>query len=281
MKILVTGGAGFIGSNLIRKLLELNMNVESIDNYLIGSKTNHVNGATYHHLDVNDINDLDNDFELIFHLAGLSRIQPSFKNPTKTFLANTSGTESLLEWARPYNSKIVYSGSSSRHHNPYQSPYALYKYLGEEICKMYRDSFKMNIEIVRFYNVYGPNEILEGKWAAVLGIWRNQIKNGKPLTIVGNGEQRRDFTHVNDIIEGLIKLGLSEKKYNYSWELGSGKNYSLNEVYELFNRKFKTQKIHIPDQTGNYRETLRKDNKAIDLLGWNPKYKLEEYIKSL
>ena len=281
MKILVTGGAGFIGSNLIQKLLKLKMNVESIDNYSIGSKKNHVKGAAYHDIDVNDINYLKNDFELIFHLAGLSRIQPSFKNPTKTFLSNTSGTESLLEWARYSNSKIVYSGSSSRHHNPYQSPYALYKYLGEEICKMYRDSFKMNIEIVRFYNVYGPNEILDGKWAAVIGIWRNQIQNNKPLKIIGDGEQRRDFTHVNDIVDGLIKIGFGEKKYNYSWELGSGRNHSLNEVFEFFDKKFGTKKIHFPDQAGNYKETIRKDNKAIDLLGWNPNHKLEEYIKNL
>ncbi|OUW34658.1 MAG: hypothetical protein CBD39_02840 [Flavobacteriaceae bacterium TMED179] len=281
MKILVTGGAGFIGSNLISKLLNLDMEVESIDNYSIGSIKNHVKGAIYHKIDVNEVNHLKNDFELIFHLAGLSRIQPSFKNPTKTFLSNTSGTESLLEWSRSFNSKIVYSGSSSRHHNPYQSPYALYKYLGEEICKMYRKSFKINIEIVRFYNVYGPNEILSGKWAAVIGIWRNQIQNNKPLTIIGDGKQRRDFTHVDDIVEGLIKIGFCKKKYNYSWELGSGKNYSLNEVYELFNKKFNSKKIHLPDQSGNYKETIRKDNKAIDLLGWNPNKKLEEYIKNL
>ena len=281
MKILVTGGAGFIGSNLISKLLNLDMEVESIDNYSIGSIKNHVKGAIYHKIDVNEVNHLKNDFELIFHLAGLSRIQLSFKNPTKTFLSNTSGTESLLEWSRSFNSKIVYSGSSSRHHNPYQSPYALYKYLGEEICKMYRKSFKINIEIVRFYNVYGPNEILSGKWAAVIGIWRNQIQNNKPLTIIGDGKQRRDFTHVDDIVEGLIKIGFCKKKYNYSWELGSGKNYSLNEVYELFNKKFNSKKIHLPDQSGNYKETIRKDNKAIDLLGWNPNKKLEEYIKNL
>lgn len=281
MKILVTGGAGFIGSNLISKLLNLGMMVESVDNYSIGSKKNHVKGVIYHNIDVNEINHLENDFDLIFHLAGLSRIQPSFKNPTKTFKSNTSGTESLLEWSRSFNSKIVYSGSSSRHHNPYQSPYSLYKYLGEEICKMYRNSFKVNIEIARFYNVYGPNEILRGKWAAVIGIWRNQALKNEPLIVIGDGEQRRDFTHVNDIVEGLIKIGFCEKKYNYSWELGSGKNYSLNEVYKFFDNRFNVKKIHFPDQAGNYKETIRKDNKAIDLLGWKPNYKLEEYIKNL
>ena len=281
MKILVTGGSGFIGSNLIKKLVKLDFEIESIDNYSIGSKKNHIKGVVYHNMDINKIDKLENSFDLIFHLAGLSRIQPSFENPKETFLSNTSGTEAILEWSRSFNSKIVYSGSSSRHHNPYKSPYALYKYLGEEICKMYRETFKTNIEIVRFYNVYGPNEILDGKWAAVIGVWRSKIMKIEPIPIVGNGEQRRDFTHVNDIVEGLIKIGFSKKTYNYSWELGSGKNYSLNEVFDLFNKKFKTNKVYIQDQAGNYRETLRKDNKAIDLLGWKPNHKLEEYIKNL
>jgi len=281
MKILVTGGSGFIGSNLIKKLVKLDFEIESIDNYSIGSKKNHIKGVVYHNMDINKIDKLENSFDLIFHLAGLSRIQPSFENPKETFLSNTSGTEAILEWSRSFNSKIVYSGSSSRHHNPYKSPYALYKYLGEEICKMYRETFKTNIEIVRFYNVYGPNEILDGKWAAVIGVWRSKIMKIEPIPIVGDGEQRRDFTHVNDIVEGLIKIGFSKKTYNYSWELGSGKNYSLNEVFDLFNKKFKTNKVYIQDQAGNYRETLRKDNKAIDLLGWKPNHKLEEYIKNL
>lgn len=281
MRILVTGGAGFIGSNLIKELFKLNIDIESIDNYSIGSKNNHIKGVVYHNMDVNKISQLENSFDLIFHLAGLSRIQPSFENPTATFLSNTFGTESLLEWSRSRNTKIVYSGSSSRHHVPYQSPYALYKYLGEEICKMYRYSFKMNIEIVRFYNVYGPNEILNGKWAAVIGAWRYQVINKNPISIVGSGEQRRDFTHVHDIVDGLIKIGFCKIKYNYSWELGSGKNHSLNEVYCFFNKKFNVKKIHIEDQLGNYEETLRKDDKAIDLLNWDPKHRLENYIKNL
>ena len=184
MNILVTGGAGFVGTNLIKRLLKERHSVVSIDNYSIGTVVNHIEGAKYHNLDVNDISKLQNDFDIIFHLAGLSRIQPSFVQPTKTFKANACGVEALLEWAREKNTKIIYSGSSSRHHNPYQSPYAFYKYLGEEICRMYRKTYKMSIEIVRFYNVYGPYEITKGDWAAVIGLLRNQVEMGGPITIV-------------------------------------------------------------------------------------------------
>jgi len=281
MKILVTGGAGFIGTNLLLELKKQNHILVSLDNYSIGTTKNHIEGVNYINLDVNQINEIKNDFDLIYHLAGLSRIQPSFKDPRSTFNSNTKGVESVLEWARPNQTKIIYSGSSSFHHNPYQSPYAFYKYLGEEVCKMYRKVYDMNIEIVRFYNVYGPNEIVHGKWAAVIGIWRSQIKNNMSLTIVGDGEQKRDFTHVFDIVDALLKIGLNKTKFNNEWELGTGINYSLNEVYEMFKEKFGVDKIHLDDQFGNYRETLRVDNKALKLLDWKPKDRLKKYIMNL
>lgn len=281
MNILVTGGAGFVGTNLIKRLLKDCHSVVSIDNYSIGSVVNHIEGAKYHNLDVNDISKLQNDFDLIFHLAGLSRIQPSFAQPTKTFKANACGVEALLEWARAKKTKIIYSGSSSKHHNPYQSPYAFYKYLGEEICRMYRKTYKMSIEIARFYNVYGPYEITDGDWAAVIGLWRNQVGKGGPITIVGDGKQRRDFTHIDDIVDALILIAFSNKTEKEAWELGSGKNYSLLEVYELFKRRFGVDKVHLPDQKGNYRETLREDNAALDKLGWQPKDRLKDYIENL
>ena len=281
MKILVTGGAGFIGTNLIKQLLFRGFKVHSIDNYSIGKQENHQSGAEYFNLDVLEINKLNYKYDLIFHLAGLSRIQPSFDQPFETFQSNTQGVKTVLEWARKFKTKVIYSGSSSFHHDPYQSPYAFYKYLGEEICKMYRKNYEMNIEIVRFYNVYGPYEIVDGKWAAVIGIWRSLAEKNKVIPIVGDGNQRRDFTHVDDIVDGLIKIGFSKKNYNDQWELGSGKNYSLNEVYNFFHKKFNVGKRYIKDQKGNYRETLRHDNKAIDLLEWNPKDRLEDYINNL
>ena len=281
MKILVTGGAGFVGTNLIISLNQKGYTIVSIDNYSIGQKSNHVEGVTYLDMDANEIGSIPNDFDLIYHLAGLSRIQPSFLNPTETFIANTSSTNAILEFARARRTKVVYSGSSSKHHNPYQSPYALYKYLGEEICKMYKKTYNFPIEIVRFYNVYGPFEITKGDWAAVIGLWRNQVGLGQPITIVGDGEQRRDFTHVDDIVDGLIKIGFSEAHAEDAWELGSGKNYSLNEVYQMFKDRFGIDCSNIPNQNGNYRETLRENNLALDKLGWQPKDRLKSYIESL
>ncbi|MDA9233491.1 NAD-dependent epimerase/dehydratase family protein [Flavobacteriaceae bacterium] len=281
MKILVTGGAGFIGANLCEKLIKSH-EVYSIDNYSIGSLENHINGVIYINGDIAEIsNILENDFDLCFHLAGLSRIQPSFNNPFNTFHSNTLGTQKVLDWSRKNSTKIIYSGSSSKHHNPYQSPYALYKYLGEELCKMYKEVYGMKIEIARFYNVYGPKEIIDGDWAAVIGIWRRQIRDGEALTIVGDGEQRRDFTHVHDIVDGLIKISETDKSHIDAWELGSGKNYSINEISKMFSEKFNCKIEYVPNQNGNYRETLREHNDAIELLGWRPKMNINSYINSL
>ena len=281
MKILVTGGAGFIGANLIKRLLQEGHTVQSLDNYDSGLRENEIEGCTYYFGDVRSIGTMDKDIDLIYHLAGLSRIQPSFQNPNHTFEVNTIGTQEVCDFAKHIKAKVVYAGSSSRWHNPYQSPYACYKHLGEEICKMYRTSFGINIEIARFYNVYGPYEVIDGDWAAVVGIWRRQVRDGQPLTIVGDGEQRRDFTHVDDIVDGLYKIGTSNEKHEDAWELGTGKNYSINEVADMLVEKFRCEKQHIPNQKGNYRETLRENNDAIERLGWKPSDKLRQYIQSL
>lgn len=281
MKILVTGGAGFIGTNLIKRLVEEGHNVYSLDNYSLGSYDNHIEGCNYITGDLFNIDLMDKDFNFIFHLAGLSRIQPSFITPFETYTANVEGTQHVCEFARKIKAKVIYAGSSSRWHNPYQSPYAAYKHIGEEICKMYRTSFNVDVEIARFYNVYGPYEVINGDYAAVIGIWRRQIRENQPITIVGDGEQRRDFTHVEDIVDGLIRIAFNNIKHNDAWELGTGKNYSLNEVYEMFKERFGCQKIYIPDQLGNYRETLRENNDTQNLLGWEPKDKLKDYILNL
>ncbi len=211
----------------------------------------------------------------------MSRIQPSFENPSEFFRVNTSGTEAICEWARKWNVKVVYSGSSSQWHDPYQSPYAMYKKLGEDVCKMYRKVFSTDIEIARFYNVYGPLEITDGKWAAVIGLWRGQVSNNEPITIVGDGEQRRDFTHVDDIVDGLIKIAFGDEKHEDAWELGTGFNYSINEVSDMFVEKFGCVREYIDNQKGNYRETRRENNDAIIRLGWQPKDVLKDYIKNL
>ena len=220
-KILVTGGAGFIGSNLIKELIDSGFNVTSIDDYSSGSKSNEKRGAKYIKLDINDISKVGKDFDLCFHLAAQSRVQPSFEHPEESLRVNAVGTAKVMEWAYRNKIKVIYAGSSSKHHDPSDSPYAMYKFLGEEICKLYKKSFSVNVEIARFYNVYGPGENIDEKFGNVIGIWRSKILNGKSLPIVGDGNQKRDFIHVIDLVKGLIKIGFSNKKHTDAWELGT------------------------------------------------------------
>ena len=282
MRILVTGGAGFIGTNLIKRLVKEGHDVTSVDDYSTGRTENHIPGVFYIHQSVGSLLlEGQDDFQVIFHLAALSRIQPSFTDPQTTFISNVWGTQKVLEYAREKEVKVVYAGSSSKWHDPYQSPYAAYKYLGEEVCKTYRKTYDMDVEIARFYNVYGPYEIVDGDMAAVIGIFRNQIAEGKALTIVGDGKQRRDFTHVEDIVDGLYRIAMSNEKHEDAWELGTGKNYSILEVYEMFKERFGCDRWHIEDQPGNYRVTLQENTDAQDRLGWNPEDRLEQYISTL
>lgn len=282
MNIVITGGLGFIGINLTKRLLENGHKIIVIDDYSVGKVENQIEGVRYLPMNVEQIEYIRGDeVDLCFHLAALSRIQPSFEAPSEFFRVNVSGTEAVCEWARKWGVKVVYSGSSSQWHDPFQSPYAMYKKLGEDVCKMYKRVFGTNIEIARFYNVYGPYEITEGKWAAVIGKWRGQIQNGEPITIVGDGEQRRDFTYVGDIVDGLIKIGFLNEKHEDAWELGTGFNYSLNELAQLFVDKFECGIEKIPNQSGNYRETKRENNDALDRLEWQPKDILKQYIDNL
>lgn len=283
MKILVTGGAGFIGTNLIKRLLKEGHEVVSLDDYETGTEDNHVDGATYV---TGDIESLmywkGEDFDLVYHLAALSRIQPSFEDPTECFRVNAQGSQVVAEWARLNDVKVVYAGSSSRWHDPFQSPYAAFKHMGEEVFKLYRQTYGIDAEICRFYNVYGPDEIIEGDWAAVIGIWRRQVRDGEKITIIGDGEQRRDFTHVVDIVDGLYKVGMGDEKHEDAWELGCGVNYSINEMFGMFKEKFpQIESLYLPDQAGNYRKTLRENNDLLDRLDWKPQDRLRDYIQSL
>ena len=281
MKVLVTGGAGFIGTNLIKRLVKEGHKVSSIDNYDSGLESNHQLNVIYKKDDITNIDRMPRDFDKIFHLAALSRIQPSFNDPSETFRVNRLGAQKVLDFARNIGAKVVYAGSSSRWHDPYQSPYAACKHMGEEVCKMYKKTYGMDIEIARFYNVYGPGEIIEGDWAAVIGIWRRQANAHEPITIVGDGEQRRDFTHVDDIVDGLYRIGFKTEVHEDAWELGTGINYSINEVYLMFKERFGTDFVYIPEQSGNYRKTLRENNDTIERLNWKPTDKLQDYIFSL
>jgi UDP-glucose 4-epimerase len=281
-KILVTGGAGFIGTNLIKELKTKDYDVVSIDNYSTGSKENHLKGVNYIDIDIEDILKIKiKDFDICYHLAAQSRVQPSFNDPQESVRVNVSGTTRVMEWAKINNVKVIYAGSSSKHHDPSDSPYAMTKFLGEEICKLYKKSFDVNVEIARFYNVYGPAEPVDEKFGNVIGIWRAKINKNLPLPIVGDGNQKRDFTHVLDIVDGLFKISNTEIKHDDAWEIGTGINYSINQLYSMFKKKYSISSVNIPDQRGNYRETLRVNDDLINLLNWQPKDRLRDYIANL
>lgn len=280
-KILVTGGVGFIGSNLIKGLKELNFELVSLDDYSTGLKANELDGVQYIKDDILNIYNIVNDFDFCFHLAAQSRVQPSFDNPEKSLRVNVNGTSRVMEWSKLNNTKVIYAGSSSKHHKPSESPYAMYKFLGEEVCKLYKDSYNVNVEIARFYNVYGPGENVDERYGNVIGIWRSMIIKGEPLPIVGDGEQRRDFIHVYDIVEGLKKIAFSNLQHQDAWELGTGISYSINNVFQLFNERFNVKCINIPDQPGNYRKTLRENDDTLKLLNWHPKDRLKSHIENL
>ena len=278
-KVLVTGGAGFIGSNLIKELQLREINVVSLDDYSTGSKDNHINGVNYINLDIENIEQIDEfGFDTCFHLAAQSRVQPSFDNPKESIRINITGTTKILEWARENSIKVIYAGSSSKHHNPCDSPYAMTKYIGEELCKLYRTSFNVTVEIARFYNVYGPGENTDEKFGNVIGIWRSKISKGEPLPIVGDGTQKRDFIHVFDIVDGLIKIAYSKQKHQDAWELGTGISYSINQLFKYFQEKFNVDFYFIPNQKGNYQETLRENDDMLELLDWIPKDRLKDHI---
>lgn len=278
-KVLVTGGCGFVGHALTLELIKRGYSVDVIDNLSIGKEAKIPDGCNFLGGDIRAMDNIDDKpYDLIFHLAALSRIQPSFKNPTLTFSVNVDGTKKVVEYALKNKSKLIYSGSSSRHHNPILSPYAMSKHMGEEWIKMYKKVYDLNAEIVRFYNVYGPGELVDSHMAAVIGLWRAALKNNTPILIHGDGKQKRDFTHIDDIVDGLIKISESDEKHEDAWELGTGRNYSLNEVAELFAPH---PMKYVDDVKGNYRETLRINDDAIERLGWKPTDKLKEYINEI
>ncbi len=278
--ILVTGGVGFIGSNLIKSLVEKGFNVISLDNYSTGSKSNEIQEVKYYNLDIENISKINESIDICFHLAAQSRVQPSFEDPEESFRVNVLGTSKVMEWARINKIKIIYAGSCSRHHDPSDSPYAMYKFLGEEVCKLYKKSYNINVEIARFYNVYGPGENIDEKFGNVIGIWRSKVLKGEPLPIVGDGNQKRDFIHVYDIVDGLVKIAFTDKNHNDAWELGTGINYSVNELFKYFKDKFDAKSINIPNQPGNYRETLRENDDSLKLLDWKPIDRLRDHINS-
>ena len=278
MRALVTGGAGFVGTNLIKKLLTDGHSVTSLDNYSTGKKENEQEGCKYFWVDLIDTMDFSwhmKNIDVIFHLGALARIQPSLKNPAEYITNNFNSTLHVLEYARQQNIKVVYAGSSSKHHGLYESPYAWSKYGGEELCKLYSNVYGVNTAICRFYNVYGPHHLREGAYATVIGIFEKLYMNNLPLTITSDGEQRRDFTHVDDIVDGIIKCSLQDFK-GEEFEFGRGVNHSINELADMFGKEYDRE--YIPKRMGEYDITLCVDTKSKEVLGWEPSKDLQDYI---
>ena len=296
MKALVTGGAGFVGTNLIKRLLKDGHEVVSVDNYSTGKKESHQEGCLYHDYDLSSQHTLgiyvdhgsypswrEVEYDVIYHMAALARIQPSLENPHKTLFNNFVSTLNILEYARKNNIKVVYAGSSSKHHGLYGSPYAWSKFSGEELCKLYSSVYNVPTSICRFYNVYGPHQLVNGPYCTVIGIFQEQYKNSESLTITGNGEQRRDFTHVDDIVDGLVRVNRAmhgEVDMGYDgaeFELGRGVNHSINELVDMFGKDYPREYISARD--GEYDRTLCEDKITQELLDWNPTINLYDYIK--
>ena len=276
MNILVTGGAGFVGSNLIKKLLNQNHNIVSIDNYSTGLKSNEFPKCKYINFDIKNINNYSayGDFDIIFHLAAIARIQPSFTNPEEYFNTNANATMKLAKYCSSNNIPLIYAGSSSHHSGKFKNPYTFSKDIGEEIIQLFQLHYNLKATITRFYNVYGPYQLLEGDYTTLIGRWINNIKNGTQCEIYGNGEQRRDFTHVDDIVNALILI-MEKEAYGYEFELGRGKNHSVNEVAKMFG----IEPIYKETKPGEARDTLNQDNTAQEILGWNPQKDLLDYIQ--
>ena len=276
MKILVTGGAGFVGTNLIKRLLREGYEVQSLDNYSTGLKSNEVDGCRYWTGDIQNVSTMDKDFDVVFHMAAIARIQPSFKRPEDYIETNFNGTYEVVKFCVKNNIPLIYAGSSSKHSGRFKNPYTFSKDLGEDIIQLYQTYFALSATTARFYNVYGPHQLLEGGYTTLIGRWINNIQNGIQCEIYGDGEQRRDFTHADDIVDALVLI-MEEEAWGYEFELGKGKNHSVNEVAKMFN----INPIYKDAKPGEARDTLNTSPTAGYVLGWNPTRELNDYISGL
>lgn len=294
MKSIVTGGAGFIGSNLVNSLIEIGHEVVVIDN-----ESSDAHEHPYWNLEAKnykrDICDYSNTRELydnvdyVFHLAAEARIQPTINDPVKATMTNTLGTNVVLQCAREAGVKrVMYSSTSAaygRNELPNiesqpddcLNPYSVSKANGEKLCSMYTELFGLETIIFRYFNAYGKNQPVRGQYAPVMGIFGRQKLEGNSLTVVGDGEQRRDFVNVQDIVKANIlasEKNIDKQHLGSIFNIGSGVNYSINEIAQMYNHPV----INIPARSGEMRETLANTTKAKDILGWSATIELEKWL---
>ena len=296
MKSLVTGGAGFIGSNLVDRLLEMDHEVVVIDNeYSDVHEQFYWNPkAQNYKYDIRDYENtrpLYNGVDYVFHIAAEARIQPAIENPINAVSINSVGTCTVLQCAREAGvKKVVYSSTSSaygKNESPNVetqlddclNPYSVSKVNGEKLCKMYTDLYSLRTVIFRYFNVYGERQPLRGQYSPVIGIFLRQREAGEPLTIVGDGNQRRDFTHVSDVVNANILGALTDiddEMYGQVYNVGTGTNYSVNQIARMISNNT----VHLPPRPGESRVTLANNKKIKTIFGWNPKIELTQWLKN-
>jgi UDP-glucose 4-epimerase len=343
MKVIVTGGCGFIGSHIVDRLIEDGLTVIVIDNESAECHEQFYHNPKAHNYKF-DICDYENTRPLfegvdyVFHLAAEARIQPSLINPLLTVRTNSLGTSTILQCAREAGVKrVIYSSTSSaygrKHYQPQSlqrssvqstgldylnnyrtqgtgywwkgltenmeddclTPYSVSKVSGEKMCKMYSELFGLDTVILRYFNVYGEREPTKGQYAPVIGKFLRQFACDQPMTIIGDGEQRRDFTYIKDVVDANVLCMKCEGELNGEmFNIGTGKNYSINEIANLISYKGAVcfangsggdeagnseDRVYIPERKGESRVTLANRSKAENILGWFPKRNLEEYLR--
>ena len=295
MKALVTGGAGFIGSNLVDELINLGHEVVVIDNESSDSHEEFFwnSKAVNYKFDIRDYENtraLYNNIDFVFHIAAESKIQSAINNPINAVSINSVGTATVLQCSKESGVKrVIYSSTSSGYgRNPIPNieiqpddclnPYAVSKVNGEKLCKMYTELFNLPTIIFRYFNVYGERQPTKGQYAPVIGLFIKQKNDKKALTIVGDGEQRRDFTHVSDVVRANILAATTDvltESFGEVYNIGSGINYSVNQIAAMISDNL----VFIPPRLGESKETLSNTDKMKKTFGWSSKVNLEEWIK--
>lgn len=295
MKALVTGGAGFIGSNLVDKLIDFGWEVIVIDNESAecNEKFYWNDKAKNYFVDICDYENTRNLYDgvdYVFHLAAESRLQPAIKNPILAVTKNAVGTCTVLQCAREAGvKKVIYSSTSSAYGlnkypnyetdpNDCLNPYSVSKVAGEDLCALYTKLYGLKTIILRYFNVYGERSPTTGQYAPVIGIFLRQRDAGEPLTIVGDGEQRRDFVHVKDVANANLMAALAnleDEYYGQVYNIGNGENISILEIAQMISDNY----IHIPPREGEAKTTLANIDKAKNTFGWNPKLNVKQWIE--
>jgi UDP-glucose 4-epimerase len=283
MNILVTGGLGFIGYNLIKELHKNSSNIiYSLDNNFTSSNLNKIESNTINYIygNTKDISTLFKNIKVdyVFHLGEYSRITTSFEDIDYVYEFNSVGTYNVAKFCKDRKIKLIYAASSSKYgdeDNENLSPYAWYKAKNVELIKNFGRWFGMRYSISYFYNAYGEHQILRGKYSAVIGRFIGQYLDGKELTIIGDGLQKRDFTNVSDIVKGLLILMNDTNTDGKEYQFGTGRSYTILEIAKAFNHPYKFVEVKV----GERLDGKLYDDKTTKEIGWYPEHDVIEYIK--